>query len=140
MGYTFYENCDCCGGGGGVTTSCCPGAIPNTLTLTVTSSGDCGCMDGSSFTLTYDSGTARWKGGGTAGGCGGRRIDFELYCNSFIASWTLKVTWSDSCADREGGHGTLSCSPLSIGWAISPGGNQCDCGNPPGIFFFTVTE
>jgi hypothetical protein len=141
------EEC-CC-----VSVPCCDRALPRTLTLSLTNTADCPCIDGVSILLVWDAADSAWIGTG-AGGFGTCTVD--------TAEWRL-VCSSDGvppvdCLDFKlilngpvGGGGCIvaddfaatgcTCEPLFLHFTINASGIGC-CNAIPGNGTITaiVTE
>lgn len=145
----FSYGCQCCTGSG-VITACCPGAVPNNLTLTVTRSlgTACGCLVGT-YSLVWDGTQGAWVWTGTV--CG---VSFEWFfsCNTsfsyFQLSGGVPPFFFPGCAFGDAGNGnaaTLSCSPFHVTGAFSPqdppatGHAACPCGSTADLFNYDVT-
>jgi hypothetical protein len=78
----------CPAAGCGQSTNCCPGQVPNSLHVTVTDGGGCGCLAGV-FRLDWNAADQAWEYSGT--GCGGLNYFIRLTCTQ-LAAWDLQFS------------------------------------------------
>lgn len=139
--YGTIEECqaDCVetvpgGGAGAISVGCCPSnLLPTTMTLTFSNgSGAIACLDGKSYTLTWD-GIDAWTNTSSPVGCGSDTFSvMEFRCTG--ANWSILLS---GCIDLLDGPDSSSCDPIlfqAIGQIISSG----LCGT--GTIDWAVTE
>lgn len=106
---------------------CCPTGVPEILTATAISSGDCSCADGASTDLVFD-GDLRWTGSLNILGCSSV-LELSLYCQPQVTpgtySWRLE---HDACSGASWLETAISgeaCPPLNQRYFITNGGVGC---------------
>jgi hypothetical protein len=120
-GRPAYVRVCCPLGPPGILTECCPGVeIPEDLTVTYTLlSGDCTCIDGLAYRLTYVDGSSpkKWSRLANVGPivCGSSLADTNLVTTELTCLattfWTFGWTQTGSCQFTGGGAVTVSCGP-----------------------------
>ena len=149
-GVSLTDDPSCCCGG-----DCCdrlypPGAtpahLPETLTLTITSVTDCGCVDGTVITLTWDVTFNAWLGTGPGGGA------CALLSEEWRVSCSINPDATSSCQNLQLSIGGVtscimspafplvgcSCNPISLEYDVNVSGLGCCDGSMDGSGTITV--
>lgn len=137
--------CETCPCDTGVETGCCGNSIPETLTATISGSGDCSCYNGKTVSLTYSSGNSRWEGTlASASGCSNGDLTLYFYCGASettAGDFRLDVLCSNGGSNDAGNtpDGTETCDPLDVTFLTTTAGLCCNGSGPQNIDV-TVTE
>lgn len=140
---------DCCCPEG-ITVDCCDRPIPEVLTLTLTSTADCACIDGMSIVLTWDPVDSVWSGFGTGGfaSCTVDTAEWRLSCgaaSSDCSGWTLVLNGPNgggSCLSvSDTANPGCTCDPLVLEFTINATGiGCCNATTGTGTITAVVTE
>ena len=136
----------CCG----VSSSCCADTIPTTIHVTL-NSATCGCEDGLTFTLTYNSTLVQWEGSYNDG-CDGNLHLVTFKCVSTgNAAWQMFITSTLIGPTLKGCRvlgspnlsASASCDPLNVvftGFTISDNAHDGTCSCDGDALTYTVTD
>ena len=143
------ELVNCCGRGDPDSDD--PNKFPNTLTLTLTNVSNCGCINGQTITLTWNTVQGAWEGTGGAlsGACTIDTASWRLVCSDDGADpayqcndFKLILVSGGACVSIEDfANSGCSCDPLELEFTLNPAGiGCCDGAFGPYEITATVTE